>query len=351
MRRFHGFTSDNSATVHPAVLAAISRVNEGHASGYGHDDYSRAVAARVAERFGPDAQAFFVWGGSAANVVSIRAALRPWQAVLCTDTAHINVDECGAVEAIAGAKLLRTAGEDGKLSPALLSSLIARLGDEHAVQPGLVSLTQCTELGTVYTLEETRELCGLAHEHGLLVHVDGARLANAAAALGASLRELTTDAGVDIVSFGGTKNGAMGVEAVVILDPRLADGFEYLRKQTLQLASKMRFIAAQFDALLDGDLWLANARAANAMAARLAGGVRDIPGLEITRPVQTNAVFASLSDSARARLHERFMFLDWDESFGEVRWMCSWDTTEEDVDAFAAAVREELALDGLQSPR
>jgi threonine aldolase len=338
-----GFASDNSATVHPAVLDAITAANRGHAFGYGHDDYTRAVEERVAREFGDGARAFFVFNGSGANVLCLRAACRAWQAVICAANAHINVDECAAPEAVAGVKLLSTPAPDGKLTPELIEQLIARVGDEHAVQPGVVSLTQCTELGALYTLEEVRAITRLAHDQGLLVHVDGARLANAAAALDSSLSAVTSQVGVDIVSFGGTKNGLLGAEAVVVFGDRLADGFDYLRKQTLQLASKMRFLAAQFDALMRDQLWRANADSANRMAARLAGAVDGATGLRITRPVQTNAVFATLPAEASRTLRERFDFYPWDESIGEVRWMCSWDTTEDDVDEFAAAIRGVLA--------
>jgi threonine aldolase len=338
-----GFASDNSATVHPAVLDAIVAANRGHAFGYGHDSYTRGVEERVEQEFGEGARAFFVFNGSGANVLSLRAACRPWHAVICATSAHINVDECGGPEAIAGVKLLSTPTPEGKLTPALVEQLISRVGDEHAVQPGLVSLTQCTELGAVYTIDETRAITSLAHRHGLLVHVDGARLANAAVALDTSLRAITTDAGVDVVSFGGTKNGLLGAEAVVMIGDGIADGFEYLRKQTTQLASKMRFLAAQFDALMTEQLWRTNATRANGMAARLAAAVNGVPGLQITRPVQTNAVFAALPANASSQLRERFDFYPWDESVGEVRWMCSWDTTEDDVDEFAVAIRGVLA--------
>ncbi len=337
-----GFASDNSATVHPDVLAAIARVNVGHAFGYGHDDYTPRVQALFREHFGDQARAFLVFNGSAANVLSLRAACRPWQAAICTETAHMNVDECGAPESVGGFKLLTVVGEHGKLTPDLVRSRIVRVGDEHAVQPRVVSLTQCTELGTIYTPRETRKLADLAHENGMLVHMDGARLSNAAAALELPLRALTVDVGVDVLSFGGTKNGLLGGEAVVFLNPQLADGFEFLRKQTLQLASKMRFLAAQFDALLTDDLWLRCARQANAMASRLAQAVGAIRGVEITRPVQTNVVFARIDREATAALQEQFAFYVWDEHTGEVRWMCSWDTTAEDVAAFADAVREAL---------
>ncbi|MGZ5262134.1 MAG: threonine aldolase family protein, partial [Burkholderiales bacterium] len=247
-----------------------------------------------------------------------------------------------APESVGGFKLLTVAGEHGKLTPDLVRSRIVRVGDEHAVQPRVVSLTQCTELGTIYTPRETRKIADLAHENGMLVHMDGARLSNAAAALDLPLRALTVDVGVDVLSFGGTKNGLLGGEAVVFLNPQLADGFEFLRKQTLQLASKMRFLAAQFDALLSDDLWLRCARQANAMASRLAQAVAAIRGVEITRPVQTNVVFARIDRKATAALQEQFAFYVWDEHTGEVRWMCSWDTTAEDVAAFADAVREAL---------
>jgi threonine aldolase len=316
-------------------------VNEGHAFGYGHDDYSFDVARRVAAEFGDGAEAFFVFNGSGANVLSLRAACGRWQGVICTENAHLNVDECGAPEAIAGVKLLTVPGEDGKLTPALASSRIARIGDEHAVQPGLISVSQCTELGTLYQPGELRELGALAHERGIPLHVDGARLSNAAAALGVSLAAACE--GADIVSFGGTKNGLLGVEAVVVINPELAADFKYLRKQTLQLASKMRFLAAQFDALLTDELWRTCASNANAMAIRLAAAVRDLPQVTITRPVETNAVFARLPGEVISALQSDFAFYVWDEATNEVRWMCSWDTTPDDVDAFAAAVEAAVA--------
>ena len=335
-----GFASDNSATIHPDVLAAIARVNVGHAFGYGHDDYTLSVQARVAGTFASDASAFFVFNGTGANVVSLRAACRRFEGVICAETAHLNVDECGAPEAIAGLKLLLAPGVDGKLTPEAVESRIARIGDEHAVQPRAVSISQCTELGTLYTVAEIRELADVAHERDLVLHVDGARLCNAAAALGVSLAEVA--AGADVVSFGGTKNGLLGAEAIVLLNPQLAHDFLYIRKQSMQLASKMRFLAAQFDALLTDDLWLRCAGNANAMASRLVGALVGVPGLAITRPVETNAVFATLPLAVTESLQRDFPFYTWDEAASEVRWMCSWDTTEEDVDEFAAAVRGAL---------
>jgi threonine aldolase len=333
-----GFASDNAATVHPAVLEAIARANVGHASGYGHDPLTESTQALFRQHFGEQARAFMVFNGTAANVLSLRACCRRWEAAICGETAHMNVDECGAPEAIGGVKLLSAATEDGKLTPERVERLIARVSDEHAVQPRVVSISQSTELGTVYTVEEVRTLAELAHGRGLFLHVDGARLSNAAAALDTTLRGITADAGVDVVSFGGTKNGLLGGEAVVFLEPRLAEGFDYVRKQSMQLASKMRFLAAQFEALLSDELWRELAGHANRMAKRLAGAVSEVEGVTITRPVQANAVFAIVPASVTAALQDSFAFYIWDEATGEVRWMCAWDTTQDDVDAFAAAL-------------
>ncbi len=337
-----GFASDNAATVHPEVLDAIHRANTGHAFGYGHDPLSQRVERELAIEFGAETPAFLVFNGTGANVLALRAACRPWQAAICAESAHLNVDEGGAPESIAGVKLLTEPAEHGKLTPELVEGRLGRVGDEHAVQPRVISISQCTELGTVYTPHEIAALSELARSRGLLLHVDGARLSNAAAALGLPLRALSADAGVDILSFGGTKNGLLGGEAVVIFDTALADGIAYLRKQSLQLASKMRFLAAQFEALLADSLWLRCALHANAMAIRLADAVDALPGLMITRPVQTNVVFATLPPAVVARLRERFDFYVWDERTSEVRWMCSWDTTEADVDEFAAEVAAAL---------
>ena len=331
-----GFASDNTATIHPAVLSRIAAVNVGHAFGYGHDPYSTSVAARVAEELG-GVETFFTFNGSGANVLSLRACCRPWQAVVCSEHAHINTDETGAPEAVGGLKLLAVPAPAGLVDTDALADLLAwREADEHAVLPRVLSLTQSTELGTVYALDAFHGLIEVAHRHGMLVHVDGARLANAAAALDVPLAEVV--AGTDIVSFGGTKNGLLGGEAVVVMNPELLEGMLWLRKQTLQLASKMRFLAAQFDALLSDGVWRSNAAHANAMAARLAAAVGDLDGVAISRPVQANAVFAVIDRAAREQLLREFDFYPWDEMTGEVRWMCSWDTTEEDVDRFAAAV-------------
>jgi len=273
----------------------------------------------------------------------MRTALRPWEAAIVSANAHMETDEVGAPEAVAGVKLLVAETVDGRVTLEGVRRLVERPNDEHAVKPGVLSLTQATELGTLYSLEELRVLGELAHAHGLRVHVDGARFANAAAALGVSLPELVASCGIDLLSFGGTKNGLMIGEAVVAFDPELVRGMLHLRKQTLQLASKMRFIAAQFDALLHDDLWLQNATHANAMAQRLCDAVSGVDGVLVTRRPAANAVFAVLAAEVRERLQQEFDFYEWDNVTGEVRWMCSWDTTEGDIDEFAAAVRAAVA--------
>ncbi len=345
-----GFASDNAAGVHPAALEAIAAANRGHAFGYGHDELTGSVERRFQDVFGGHSRAYMVWGGTAANVLSLRAMCRPWEAAICAQSAHLNVDEAGAPEAIAGTKLLSVPTEHGKLSPELVESLIERLGDEHAVQPRVVSLSQSTELGTVYSLKEVAALGELAHSRGLLVHMDGARLCNAAAALGVSLRELSDQAGVDVLSFGGTKIGLLGAEAVVFLRPGLDVGFAHLRKQSLQLASKMRFLAAQFEALLRDELWLRLATHANAMAASLAEAIGGLGGVSISHPVDANAVFARIPRAAVAPLLERFQFYVWDERRSEVRWMCAWDTTDGDVAELASALAAAISGQRLAGP-
>jgi threonine aldolase len=340
----HDFASDNHSGAHPEVLEAIAAANVGHAGSYGSDPWTERVAQTFRRHFGEDARAFPVFNGSGANVASIDAVVRPHEAVICTEDAHMNVDECGAPERLTGTKLLTVSTEHGKLSPGDLARWEDRRGDEHHVQPRLVSITQATELGTVYTAGEVRAIADAAHGRDMLLHVDGARLANAAASLGVTLRELTTDAGVDLLSFGGTKNGLVLGDAVVFLRPDLAEGFEFVRKQLGQLASKMRFVSAQLEALLAGELWLESASHANAMATRLAGAVEPLDGLEVVHPVEANAVFARLPRAAIDRLLGELPgdhpFYIWDEPDEVVRWMCSWDTAAEDVDRFAEAVAE-----------
>lgn len=332
------FASDNYAGAHPDVLAALAGVNEGHAAAYGADSWTRRAEETLRGHFGPSSESLLVFNGSGANVLAIRAVCRPWEAVICADCAHVNVDEGGAPERIAGVKLLPVPTGNGKLTPDDVQARVVRIGDQHAVQPRLVTITQSTELGTRYEPDEVAALADVAHRHGLVVHIDGARLANAAAALGRGLGEITADLGVDLISLGGTKNGMLFGEAVVFLDPALAEGARQLRKQTLQLASKSRFLAAQFIAMFDGDLWRRNAAHANAMAARLAAALTEIPGVTITQEVGANAVFAILPEPNAARVRQSTPFYTWNDETGEARLMCSWDTTAAEVDAFTDAL-------------
>ena len=335
-----GFASDNNAGVHPRVMDTLRTANHGHAVAYGNDVYTEAAVRLFRERFGEGAEVFFVFGGTGANVSALAAVTRPFQAVVCAETAHVNVDECGAPERFTGCKLVALQTPDGKLRPEQIEPLLARTGDQHHVQPRVVSVSQPTELGTVYTVEELAGLAAFAHERGMLLHVDGARLANAAAHLDVSLKELTADAGVDVLSFGGTKNGMMYGEAVVFFDPARAAEFRFVRKQCAQLPSKMRFVAAQFTALLGEDLWRETAAHANRMAQTLATELRSIPQVRITQPVESNAVFALLPRESIPRVQERFFFYVWNEQTSEVRLMCSFDTTDADVSELAAVIRE-----------
>ncbi|MEW9527792.1 low specificity L-threonine aldolase [Microbispora sp. NPDC049125] len=340
------FASDNYAGIHPEVLEAIALANGGHQVSYGDDVYTEALQGIFRRHFGDQAETIPVFNGTAANVVSLRSMCAPWEAVVCPATAHINTDEGGAPEVTGGLKLLPVPAPDGKLTPDLVDRQAWGFGDVHRAQPRVVSISNATELGTLYTPAEIKAVCDHAHGLGMLVHLDGSRITNAAAALDVPLRALTTDAGVDVLSFGGTKIGLMLGEAVVVLNPDASRGLPYLRKTSMQLASKMRFVSVQFEALLGGDLWLRNARRANAMARRLADAVRDVPGVTLPRAVEANAVFAVLPADAADRLRKRFRFYNWDEQVGggrvEVRWMCAFDTTEEDVDAFARALAEEM---------
>ena len=338
------FASDNYSGVHPEVLAAIAAANDGHQVAYGEDVYTARLQEVFARHFGEDAQAFPVFNGTGANVTGLQSMLPRWGAVVAASTAHINVDEGGAPEKVAGIKILNVPTDDGKLTPELVDMEAWGWGDEHRAQPLVVSITQSTELGTLYTPDEIRALADHAHSRGMRLHLDGARLSNAAAALDLPIRSFTKDAGVDLVSAGGTKNGALAAEAIVVLDPAASQGLPYLRKLNMQLSSKMRFVSAQLVALYEGDLYLRNARHANAMAARLRTAVEagladgSISGVRFSQPTQANGVFAVLPDGVAEKLRESFRFYDWDASKNEVRWMCSFDTTESDVDAFVEAL-------------
>ncbi len=339
-----GFVSDNASGVHPAVLAAIERANVGHATAYGADPWTERAVERLREAFArPSAEVLLTFGGTGANVVALAALVRPFQSVLCARSAHLWRDECAAPERFLGAKLVPLEDAGGKLTPDAVERGLERTEGVHHAQPRVVSIAQATEWGTVYTPDETRALAELAHARALVLHVDGARLANAAARLGTSLAALTSEAGVDVVSFGGTKNGLLAGEAVLFLEPALAAEAPFHRKQAAQLPSKMRFVAAQLEALLEGELWRANAERANAMARLLAERARELPGVEIVQPVETNAVFARLPARCVAALRERVPFALWDERRSIARWMTSFDTTEEDVARLIAAARDVLA--------
>nr|WP_026546599.1 low specificity L-threonine aldolase [Paenarthrobacter nicotinovorans] len=337
-----GFASDNYSGVHPEILAALAAANGGHQVSYGEDVYTARLQEVLEQQFGSGIESFPVFNGTGANVLALQSLLPRWGAVICASTAHINMDENGAPERVGGIKLLQVPTEDGKLTPELIDREAWGWGDEHRAQPLVVSITQTTELGTCYTPEEVRAIADHAHAKGMKLHMDGARLANAAAYLDVPLRAFTRDAGVDILSFGGTKNGLLFGEVVVALNPEAAEGLKFLRKMNMQLASKMRFISAQFIALLEDGLWLRSAAHANAMAARLRTAVEAIDGVEPTQATQSNGVFAILPAGVADRLRRNFAFYDWDAARGEVRWMCSFDTTEADIDAFVAGIKREL---------
>lgn len=339
------FASDNAAGAHPSVIAAIADANQGHALAYGSDRWTEEAVARFRDLFGAHAEAFLVWNGTGANVMALATLVQPADCVVCSQWAHIAVDETGAPERALGAKVLTLPSADAKLVPAQLEELAHLQGVQHHAQPGVVSITQSTELGTVYTADEVAALCETAHRMGMRVHLDGARIANATAALGgtvAALRSFTVDAGVDVVSFGGTKAGLVGGEAVVYLDPALAGRAKYVRKQVNQLPSKMRFVAAQFNALLHDDLWIRLAEHSNSMASLLYERTRDIAGVAFDHAPAVNSVFPVLPAGVAEVLRDWCFFWDWDVTRGQVRWMTSWDTTETDVERFAAGVRHLL---------
>ena len=340
---WRGFASDNYAGVHPTVLQAIIDANAGHQIAYGDDDYTAELQRLVEEQFGANSRVFPVFNGTGANVIALQSATQRWEAVICAQNAHIHNDEGGAPENVAGLKLWTIPTADGKLTPELVATQLFDVGFVHRAQTGVISISNTTEFGTVYTADEIRALADYAHENNLFLHLDGARLANASAALGVPYRDFTTDAGVDLVSFGGTKIGAMGAEAILVLNTQreqnaaLAAALPFIRKTSMQLASKMRFISAQLIALLTDDLAVANAKHANAMAARLDAGVR-AKGLTVPNSTQANAVFPILSAEQHAKLSQLFRYYVWDQATGQVRWMCSWDTTQEDIDALLAAI-------------
>jgi len=330
------FGSDNHSGTHPAVMRAIVEANSGDAVAYGADPWTERATSELRRLAGADGEAYLVLNGSGANILGLGLLLARHEAVICAESAHINTDECGGAERVLGTKLLTVPSPDGKLTPELIASRLTGRGDEHFAQPGVVAITQSTEFGTCYSLAELSKIRDFCADNDLQVFMDGARLANAAAYLGCSLAELAEHA--DVLSFGGTKNGAMGVEAVIVMRSSDTASAPYLRKQHMQLSSKMRFLAAQFNALLEDDLWLRNARHANAMASRLATGLADLPGVEMVYPVEADAVFARLSRAHIAELQREWTFHVWDEETSVVRWMTAFDTQESDVDEFLASI-------------
>jgi len=339
MKNNRGFASDNNAAVHPEVMQAMAECNFGHTVGYGDDMYTRIAEGKIKEEFGQDTECYFMLTGTGANVVGLRSVTQSFNSIICAETAHIEEDECGAPELFTGCKLLPIVQHNGKITTESITPHLKGFDFEHHSQPKVVSITQATELGAVYRPEEIRELADYVHSFGLLLHMDGARIANAAASLGLSFRAITRDVGVDILSFGGTKNGAMYGEAVLFFTPGLTEYFKYFRKQSMQLASKMRYISVQFDALLTNDLWRRNASHANSMASLLAEKVSKLPGVELSGPVESNGVFARIPEKVIEPLQKEYFFYIWDESEFEVRWMTSWDTTQEDVDGFVETLK------------
>ncbi len=337
-----GFASDNNAGVHPEILKVLGEINDGHTIAYGDDPYTASAERKIREVFGEEVIPFFVFIGTAANVLGLDALTRPHHSIICAETSHIHEDECGAPERWTGCKLLSVETPDGKLRVDGIAKHVYGIGFEHHSQPRVISITQSTEMGTVYSLEEIRAIAEYAHSRDMYLHMDGARISNAAVSLDLDFREFTGDAGVDVLSFGGTKNGLMYGELVLFFRQELAEDFKYLRKQGMQLASKMRFISAQFERYLDSGLWKKNASHANRMAGMLAQAVRDIEGVTITQHVQSNAVFVTLPKEIIPVLQKEYFFYVWKEERGEVRWMCSYDTTEEDVKNFTGLIRKIL---------
>lgn len=342
MKNLRGFASDNNSGVHPDILAAMGKVNIGHTIAYGDDIYTNSALGKMKEIFGEDSDIYFVFIGTAANVLGLDTITQSYNSIICAKTSHIHEDECGAPEKFTGCKLLALHTEDGKLTPEIVSKELYGFDFEHHSQPKVISITQSTEMGTVYTPGEILNLSEIAHKYGMLLHMDGARIANAAAFLGLSFEKFTRDAGVDVLSFGGTKNGMMYGEALVFFDKKYSENFKYIRKQGMQLASKMRFISAQFEEYLNNDLWLRNAQHSNKMARLLADKLKDIPELRITQKVESNGIFARIPKEIIPILQEEYFFYVWDEKNSEVRWMCSFDTSEEDVINFADLIKKVL---------
>ncbi|MGQ9620327.1 MAG: threonine aldolase family protein [Bacteroidales bacterium] len=337
-----GFASDNNSGAHPLIIEEILAVNHGHVLGYGADIYTSRAETIFREQFGNETEVYFVFNGTAANVLGISAVTRSWNSIITAFTSHIEQDECGAPEKFTGSKVLTVDTPDGKIKTDMLKKHMHGFDFEHHAQPKIISVTQATEMGTVYTPEEIKDIADFAHKHNMLLHMDGARIANAAVSLNIPFRTFTTDAGVDILSFGGTKNGMIYGEAICFLRPGLAQGFKYIRKQGMQLASKMRFIAAQYIAYFKNDLWYELAAHSNKMAKLLYLKIKDIEGVIITQSVQSNAVFVILPKEAALTLQKEYYFYPWDEFRNEYRLMTSWDTEEEDIEIFVGMMKTVL---------
>ena len=337
-----GFASDNNAGVHPDILQAIIECNEGHTIGYGDDPYTEKATEKFKEIFDTDIDVYFVYGGTGANVLALNAISQSHQAIYCCESAHIYVDECGAPEKFTGSKLVPLASNDGKIRIEQIIPHLHSVGFPHHVQPKVISISQPTEYGTIYTIEELQALSYFAHQNNMYLHMDGARLANAAVAIDCDLKAITADAGVDVLSFGGTKNGMMFGEAVVFFDPELSKEFKYIRKQGMQLRSKMRYIAAQFLALFSNNLWNINASKANFMAKILENRLKTFGQIKLTQRVETNAVFAIIPENIIEPLQNEYFFYVWIEDTNEVRWMTSYDTEENDIEGFIQSIKNLL---------
>lgn len=335
-----GFASDNNSGVHPAVFKAMENANTGHVVGYGNDQYTQKAIDLFKEKFGEDTEVFFVFNGTGANVLGLSSVTRSFHSIICAETAHIQEDECGAPEKFTGSKLIPVEPVQGKVTPEAVLPHLKGFDFEHHSQPGVISISQATEMGTVYKPSEIIALADLAHKHGMFLHMDGARLANAAVSLGLDFREFTKDCGVDVLSFGGTKNGMMMGEAVLFFNPDLTRQTKYIRKQSMQLYSKMRFVGAQFLAYFENDLWKETAAHSNRMAKLLEAQVAAIPEIRITQPVEANGIFAEVPPELIEPLQKEFFFYMWNEQTSEVRWMCSFDTTEEDIYGFADLIKK-----------
>lgn len=337
------FASDNYSGVHPEVMAALQKANAEHAGSYGNDVYTERAVAIFKDFFGSDCEVFFVYNGTGANVLGLSTLAQSFNSVICAEGAHINVDESTAPEKFLGSKLVTLPSADGKITAAQVADRIQRIGDQHHPQAKVISISQASEYGTVYNVEEVKALSEVARKNNLYLHMDGSRISNAAVSLGKSFREFTRDAGVDVLSFGGTKNGMMFGEAIVFFKPELAANFSYIRKQGMQLHSKMRFISAQFEALLTNDLWKRNAMHTNGLAKKLANALAGIKGITVTQKVEANGVFAIFPAEIIEPLQKEYPFYVWNERTNEVRLMCSWDTTEGEIEAFISKVRQLLA--------